>query len=81
MYKTDPDVCKKCDGADCKVCYKGSAYYPLHPTKRQIYDELSVLLTDYEGNGSSVIPTADDLYEMLRKIQINWETVITAEGE
>jgi len=27
---------------------------------QRMYDRLSALLTDYEGNGSGVIPTIDD---------------------
>lgn len=48
-------------------------------TKQTIYDELSRVLTDYEGNGD---PDAKDdanmLYSMLVKIQNNWEDTITA---
>jgi DNA-binding protein Fis len=47
-------------------------------TKESIYDEMCRLLTDYEDmNGV----TENDLYEMLVKIQNNWETVITAQEE
>lgn len=37
--------------------------------KNDIYDELSHVLTDYEEDNAG----ADDLYEMLVKIQNNWE--------
>lgn len=46
-------------------------------TKQDIYDRLSRVLTDYE-NG---VTDAQDLYSMLVKIQVNWESVITAELE
>lgn len=41
----------------------------------RLYDELCLTLTDYEEG----IDDANDLYNMLVKIQNNWETVITAE--
>ena len=45
-------------------------------TKESIYDEMCRLLTDYEDmNGVTEI----DLYEMLVKIQNNWEAVITVQ--
>lgn len=44
-------------------------------TSRQLYDELSALLTDYEGNGSDNPVTIDDMYAMLVKIQNNWEQI------
>ncbi len=47
--------------------------------KKQIYDELSRVLTDYEGNGSPAGASAEDLYDMLVKIQNKWDTVITAQ--
>ena len=43
--------------------------------KQMIYDELSKVLTDYEN----MEVFEDALYEMLVKIQNNWETIITAE--
>ena len=47
-------------------------------TKESIYDEMCRLLTDYEDmNGV----TESDLYEMLVKIQNNWETVITVQND
>ena len=46
------------------------------PTKQQIYDELCAVLTDYETGPH---PSASKLYDMLIKIQNNWEQVITAE--
>ena len=45
-------------------------------TKQQIYDELCAVLTDYETGPH---PSASKLYDMLVKIQNNWEQVITAE--
>jgi|GEM_PF-122734 len=48
--------------------------------KRQvIYDELSTVLTNYEGNGADEGASADDLYNMLVKIQNCWESIITAD--
>ena len=50
-----------------------------NPTpSRQLYDELCALLTDYEGNGSTVPVSVGDMYSMLVKIQNNWE-IINAE--
>ena len=46
--------------------------------KQQIYDELSMLLTNYE-EGNDVY--SDDLYEMLVKIQSSWETIITVQED
>lgn len=48
-------------------------------TKEEIYDEMCSLLTNYENDNGMV--TEIDLYEMLVKIQNNWETVITAQEE
>lgn len=48
--------------------------------KSEIYDELSRVLTDYEGNGDPEL--RDDpkpLYNMLVKIQNDWEDVITSD--
>lgn len=45
-------------------------------TKESLYDELSRTLTDYENNKINDI----GLYDMLVKIQNNWETVITAKS-
>lgn len=47
-------------------------------TRAQIYDEMSALLTNYEER-NDVYP--DDLYDMLVKIQRNWETVITVQND
>ena len=44
-------------------------------TKQNIYDELSRALTDYEEDKAD----EQDLYNMLVKIQNNWECVITAQ--
>jgi hypothetical protein len=46
-------------------------------TKESIYDEMCRLLTDYE-NGSDMV-TEYELYNMLVKIQNNWEAVITVQ--
>ena len=45
--------------------------------KQKIYDEMCRILTEYE-NGSDMI-TEHELYDMLVKIQNNWETVITVQ--
>ena len=37
--------------------------------RQSIYDELCGVLTDYEGKGSEEGASAEDLYEMLIKIQ------------
>lgn len=47
--------------------------------KQKIYDELCRTLTEYE-NGNDMI-TEYELYDMLVKIQNNWETVITVQEE
>ena len=49
------------------------------PTKQEIYDELSRVLTDYEHEPMSPDDAASMLYDMLVKIQNNWEEVITAD--
>lgn len=51
--------------------------------KKQIYDELCKVLTDFE-NPSDVedynyIDWKTELYEMLVKIQNSWENIITVE--
>lgn len=46
-------------------------------TKESIYDEMCRLLTNYE-NGSDMV-TEYELYDMLVKIQNNWEAVITVQ--
>ena len=43
--------------------------------KKEIYDELCRVLTDWETQEA----VDDDLYWMLVKIQNNWEAIITAE--
>ena len=43
-------------------------------TKQSIYDEICRVLTEWETQEA----VDDDLYNMLVKIQNNWETVITA---
>lgn len=52
-------------------------------TKRDIYDELSRVLTDYE-NREDIFEDIDweaELYEMLVKIQNRWEDTITADED
>lgn len=44
--------------------------------KKVIYDEMCRVLTDYEMN----VCNEHDLYDMLVKIQNNWENVITMES-
>jgi hypothetical protein len=46
-------------------------------TKQSIYDEICMVLTDYEGNGSEGGASADDLYALLVKIQNRWDDIIT----
>lgn len=44
--------------------------------RNSIYDELCRVLTDYEGNGDEeYVPNPDDLYDMLVKIQNNWDDI------
>lgn len=43
--------------------------------RMKIYDELSIVLTEYEEG----ICGPEDLYDMLAKIQNCWEGVITGE--
>ena len=43
--------------------------------KQKIYDELSRVLTDYEEK----LADENDLYNMLVKIQNNWEEIIAKE--
>jgi len=54
---------------------------PAQPESKQgIYDELSRVLTDHEGNGGSSV-VGDDvqiMYDMLTKIQNEWDCTITA---
>ena len=45
-----------------------------HIAKMELYDEMCYLLTDYECEIGQV--SAEDLYEMLVKIQNNWEELI-----
>ena len=48
--------------------------------KSEIYDELSRVLTDYEGNGDPELKDdPEPLYNMLVKIQNDWEDVITSD--
>ena len=48
--------------------------------KNNLYDEMCNLLTDYEGMNGEIRATGADLYEMLVKIQNNWEE-LTGEDE
>ena len=45
--------------------------------REEIYDKMCRLLTDYE-DGSDMV-TEYELYDMLVKIQKNWEAVITVQ--
>ena len=66
----------------------GMGYYWLHDgtirkiveppvTKEALYDEMCRVLTDWETQEA----VDDDLYNMLVKIQNNWETVITRQED
>ncbi len=48
--------------------------------KMQIYDELCRVLGQYEESQATPTSMEETLYAMLVKIQVNWETVITAEN-
>ena len=48
-------------------------------TKQALYDEMCRLLTEYE-EGSDMV-NQGELYDMLVKIQNNWETVITVQND
>lgn len=52
-------------------------------TKASIYDEICRVLTDYEHREvqSDDIDWEAELYEMLVKIQNNWEAVITIQND
>ena len=42
--------------------------------KNDLYDEMCHLLTDYENPEDAILPVSkEDLYDMLVKIQNNWE--------
>ena len=45
-------------------------------TREEIYDSMCRILTDFENSESNI--TIEDYYQMLCKIQNNWE-IITAE--
>ena len=47
--------------------------------REEIYDEMCKLLTEYETEGNMV--TEFELYDMLVKIQRNWEAVITVQND
>lgn len=50
-------------------------------TKQQIYDELSRVLTDYEGNGEDNKDKGnpEPLYKMLVDIQNSWDNITVTE--
>ena len=50
-------------------------------TKRSIYDEMCRLLTEYENRKIEIadVDWETEFYEMLVKIQNNWESVITVQ--
>ena len=50
-------------------------------TKRSIYDEMCRLLTEYENRKIEIadVDWETEFYEMLVKIQNNWEAVITVQ--
>lgn len=49
--------------------------------KNELYDEMCHILTDYENEGDATLPVSkEDLYNMLVKIQNNWEE-LTGEDE
>ena len=54
-----------------------------HSEKVAIYDEMSHLLTDYEDLDNAgeltIEDAAYDLYDMLVKIQNNWDELISEE--
>lgn len=49
--------------------------------KQKIYDEICRVLTNYENAEDGDKFTEYELYEMLVKIQNNWETVITVQED
>lgn len=48
-------------------------------TKQEIYDEMCGILTQYENSNDMI--TEHELYDMLVKIQNNWEAVITVQED
>lgn len=51
----------------------------MRETKKSIYDELCEILTEYENPDYDNNHVGEaELYQMLIKIQNNWETIITA---
>ena len=46
-----------------------------------IYDELSRVLTDYKNNNGDRRTIAEDLYNILVKIQRYWEDIITSKDD
>ena len=50
--------------------------------RNSIYDELCRVLTDYEGNGDDeYVPNPESLYDMLVKIQNNWDDITSDVNE
>jgi hypothetical protein len=69
QHKPDePTVQHPCD--DSPVDMKGFPELP----KDDLYQELSMILTDYENNRDNVY--ADDLHDLLTKIQHEWDAAI-----
>jgi len=70
------------EDAHCAICgeWQLGETTKIPVTKQTIYDEICHTLTDYE-NPDDIEGTVDmvDFYELLVKIQNNWEGVITAQ--
>ena len=49
--------------------------------REEIYDEMCQVLTNYENAEDGDRITEYELYEMLVKIQNNWESVITIQND
>lgn len=45
--------------------------------KKAIYDEMCGILTDYENNSNGFEEDAENLYEMLVKIQNTWDELVS----
>jgi len=67
------------DDPALKYCEEGN---DMLETKESIYDEMCRILTNYESGGceEGIAVTANNLYDMLVKIQNNWENVITCDS-
>ena len=87
-FKTEADV-RKWLGDEfvstyCSLNEMAKEYY-VHQSREVIYDAICKLLTDYEHPEDN--EDYDDIdwevafYEMLVKIQSNWETVITQQND